>query len=211
MVIHDPAGVTKTIALDGPPLVTDARLAVVRLAADGGATRVFFAGGTSLTVGARVFHAGNAVTGEVTAVDGARSVIRVRTASSVGSCPGRVAGFGNALGRTAHTIQGARRDGDDLVLTTQDDVGAGFMHITGVSGARLDTRMRLPFAASYVGASVLDAQFRLIGRVRAADQDHLELAEAPADGSALVGRDVWISSVGPGDRMELPALVSWQR
>ena len=211
VVIHDPAGGNKTIALDGSPLVTDARLAVVRLAADGTATRVFFAGGAALTVGARVFHAGNAAAGEVTAVDASRSVVRVRTPAAADRCAGRVAGFGNALGRTAHTLRDAHRDGDDLVLTTQDDVVAGVMHITGVSGARLDTRMRLPFAASYVGASVLDAQSRLIGRVRAADQDHLELAEAPAGGAALIGRDVWISSVGPGDRMEIPALVSWQR
>jgi hypothetical protein len=58
---------------------------------------------------------------------------------------------------------------------------------------------------------VLDGQFRLIGRVRSADQDHLVLEVPPADGKALAGQDVWVSSVGPGDVLELPAVCTWQR
>jgi hypothetical protein len=211
VVIHDPAGTAKTVTAGATTILTDARLAVVRLAADGELERVFFAGGSSLSAGAREFRAANSATGDVTAVAGAQSVIRVRAPAAAVELAGRVVSFGNAIARTAHTIRAAHREGDDLVLTTQDDVLVGIMRVTGVSGARLDTRMRLPFAPSYVGASVLDAQFRLIGRVRAADQDHLELAETPADGAALVGHDVWISSVGPGDRLEIPAMVTWQR
>jgi len=117
----------------------------------------------------------------------------------------------SSLGGPAQAVTAAQRDGDDLVLTTQDDLLAGVLRVTGVRGARLDTRARLPLAASYIGASVLDDRFRVIGRVRGGDQDHLVLETAPADATALIGRDVWVCSVGPGDLLELPAVVTWQR
>ncbi|MEI7552676.1 MAG: heparinase II/III family protein [Verrucomicrobiota bacterium] len=211
VVVHDPAGAAKTVDLGGQVLATTARIAVVRLAADGAVTRVFFAGGETLTVGGKAFPVRAAGSGEVTAVAPAQAVVRVRTRLAADGLAGRVVGFGNPSGRTAHTIRSARREGDELVLTTQDDVLAGCLRVAGVRGRRLETRTRLPFAASYLGASVLDEQFRLIGRVGAADQDYLELTEAPAAGAALAGRDLWISSVGPGDTLDLPALGCWQR
>ena len=122
---------------------------------------------------------------------------------------GRIVSLGNKLGHTAHTITTARREGDELVLTTQDEVLEGRLRVAAVNGARLSTRTRLVFAASYIGASVLDEQFRFIGRVRAADQDYLEL-DAPVS-PELVGRDLWVSSAGPDDELTLPAMVGWQR
>jgi len=204
-VAHSPATV------DGHVVKGDAALAVVRFAADGVLDRVFFAGGGWLEVDGRRFAADNGVSGTVTSIDPANSTLRVRTPAAADGLAGRVVGFVNAVARTAHTIKTAHREGDELVLTTQDDLLAGRMRVTGIDGARLDTRMRLPFAASYVGATVVDPAYRTVGTVRAADQDHLELVAAPADGATLVGRDAWISSVGPGDACAVPAVFSWQR
>jgi hypothetical protein len=211
VLIHDPAGTAKGVALDGGKILTDARIAVVRLGADRTLDRVFFAGGVSLTAAGREFRAAPALTGTVSAIDTAHAAVRVRTAADAAALAGRVGNFGNALARTAHQIKSAHREGDDLVLELRDDVLAGFLRVTTVTGRRLNTRTRLPFAASYVGATVLDAAFRPLGLVRAADQDHLELAAPPAEGAALAGRDVWVSSVGPGDRFELPAVFEWRR
>ena len=151
----------------------------------------------------------------MTAIDAAKSQWRIRlpggTQPAAGLFAGRVVTLVNSLGRTAHAVTAAQRDGDDLVLTTQDDLLAGVLRVTGVRGARLDTRTRLPLAASYVGACVLDDRFRVIGRIRGGDQDHLELETEPAGGAALVDHDVWVCSVGPGDRLELPAVFTWQR
>ncbi|HND61397.1 MAG TPA: heparinase II/III family protein [Opitutaceae bacterium] len=197
--------------IDGHHVGHDGKLAVVRFKADGTLDGAFAAGGSWLEVDGRKFTAGNGLRGQVTAIDPAHSTIRVRTTAPAEGLVGRVAKFWQSAASTAHTIKSARREGDELVIETQDDLVAGLMRITGVKGARLDTRMRLPFAPSYVGATVVDANYRTIGLVAAADQDHLELAEPPGDPAALVGRDAWISSVGVGYECEIPAVVSWQR
>jgi len=215
VVIHDGTDNLKTIGTGGHMITTTARFAVLRLAPDGQLERVFFTGGAKLEVSGREFSAVNGVSAPVTAIDAARSQLRIRlpggTQPAAGLFVGRVVTLGNSLGRTAHAVTAAQRDGDDLVLTTQDDLLAGVLRVTGVRGARLDTRARLPLAASYIGASVLDDRFRVIGRVRGGDQDHLVLETAPADATALIGRDVWVCSVGPGDLLELPAVVTWPR
>jgi hypothetical protein len=210
VVIHDPAGAAKSVAFETGPITSDARLAVLRLDAAGLPARVFLAGGRRLDFIGKSWKATNGVTAAVASIDPAKSQLRLHTPFA-GQFAGRIVTLGNALGRTAHTITAVHREGDELVLTTQDDLLEGLLRITSVTGARLDTRTRLPFAASYVGASVLDGQFRLIGRVRSADQDHLVLEVPPADGKALAGQDVWVSSVGPGDVLELPAVFTWQR
>ncbi|MBS0663773.1 MAG: heparinase II/III family protein [Verrucomicrobia bacterium] len=211
VVIHDVAGAAKQLTADGHAVATTARLAVVRFGADGRLDRVFFGGGGRLTVDGREFVAPAGISGPVTGVDLQHSTLRIRTSVPAEGLAGRIVGFANPQARTAHTIKSAHRDGDDLVVETQDDLIAGFLHLTGVQGTRLDTRMRLPFAASYVGATVLDSRYGLIGRVAAADQDHLDLAAPPAAGAGLVGQDAWISSVGAGDVAEVPAVFSWQR
>jgi hypothetical protein len=229
IVIHDPAGGAKTVATAWGPITTDARLAVVRLSADGRAARVFFAGGSGLAFAGQSWDlsaSAAGLTGEVVAVDPAKSEFRLRLADtksaagvpdSIRMVPaaGRFAGWvvtlGNGFACTAHTLMAARDDGDEVVLTLQDDLLAGLMRVTAVAGPRLETKAQLPFAPSYAGATVYDDAFRPLGRIRSAELDHLILEAPPADGAALVGRDVWIGSVGPGDRLDLPAVFTWQR
>lgn len=189
---------------------TDARLAVVRQAPTQSTPAVFFVGGNHLQAGTLSYHAAGMV-GSVLTLDPVHSQVRVTLKSgSAGkadeSLIGRVATSRNAHGSTAHTITAVHREGDELVLTVKDDLLAGRLRVTAVEGNRLGTRSRLPFAASYVGATVLDEQFRPLGRVRAADQDYLELEAAPGEAAALIGRDLWICSVGPGDDFVVPAM-----
>lgn len=201
VIIHGPAGSNKTFAL----VETDARLAVLRIDTAGKVKKVFYTGGTSLKVDGHLFKADRGLACEVTSINVRQSTLRVRS-SELDFPVGAVVSIANPIARTAHTIVAARRDGDEWVLTTKDDLLAGVMRVSAVRGNRLETRTRLPFAPSYVGATLLDAEYRPIGRVRAADQDFIELEAPPAAGVALIGSDVWISSAGPGDTLELPAL-----
>jgi len=73
------------------------------------------------------------------------------------------------------------------------------------------TPTRLVFAPSYAGATALDAAYQSIGLVAKADQDRIELVAPPGREKELAGTDVWLSSVGPGDRLEAPSMFAWQR
>ncbi len=208
IVIHDPAGAAKSIAVGNGKVRTDARLAVLRLGADGLLTKVFLAGGTELSFGSQSFLSTSAPTGPVTAIDPAHATVRVRAPGDPAGLVGRVVNFGNAIARTAHEIRSAHREGDELVLELRDDLLEGVMRVATVNGHVLTTHTRMPFAASFVGATALDETYHPLGRVRTADQDRLELADStPAAG--LSGHDVWVASVGPGDVMTAPAVLSF--
>ncbi|MDB6126490.1 MAG: bacterial Ig-like protein, partial [Verrucomicrobia bacterium] len=211
VVVHDPAGASKTVTVGTGKIITDAKVAVVRFAKDGQLDRVFYSGGRSLVAGTRAFFTTPTITGAVSSIDPAHASVRVRTPGSADGLAGRVVSFGNGLARTAYEIKSARRDGEDLVLELRDDLLEGVLRVSAVKDRRIDTRTRLPFAASYVGAAVLDADFHVIGRVRAADQDHLELADAPVAGAGLVGHDLWVASVAPGDTLNVPSVFTWTK
>jgi hypothetical protein len=144
-------------------------------------------------------------------MDPEHSNVRVRSPASPEGLAGRVVTFGNSIARTAHQIKSAHRDGEDLVLELRDDLLSGLLHVSSISGSRINTKTRLVFAASYLGATVLDSDYKPVGRVNTADQDHLELAAAPSGETSLVGTNVWIASVGPGDVLTVPAVFTWQR
>lgn len=211
IVIHDTASNKKTVTVSGRSITTDARVALIRLTVDGQVMRIFFSGGDNLKTDGLDLNASDSRVYNVAAIDPEKSQIRLRTKTAAGVFIGRIVTLGNKLGRTSHTVVSARREGDELVLTTQDDLLEGRLRVAAVKGTRIDTLTRLTFASSYAGASVLDERFRLIGRVRAADQDFLDLDTPSAAPTLLVGRDVWVSSAGPGDELEMPSQVSWQR
>ena len=80
-----------------------------------------------------------------------------------------------------------------------------------MKGKIVETPTRLVFAPSYAGATALDATYQPIGLVQQADQDRIELVAPPAGGVVVAGSEVWLSSVGPGDRLESPYVYEWQR
>jgi hypothetical protein len=124
---------------------------------------------------------------------------------------GRTVRFSSPKGATAHTIKEAVLDGRDLTLTTQDDVLVGRLRVGVVHGKTVETPTRLVFAPSYAGTTALDDKFNRVGLVQSADQDRIELAFAPEKGQAEPGSDLWLSSVGPGDRLDAPYMFEWQR
>lgn len=180
--------------------------------AGGQLERLFFAGGEGVVIDGQRHTAPKAMAGHVVRVDPRTESIAVELeAGGTADIVGRVANFTSATGRTAHTIAAAKLTGRELILSPHDDVLVGLMHVTAAEGGVLHTRARLTFAPSYVGATALDANFQPLGTVRAAAEDRVELLKAPVGDGAQPGRDVWLSSVGPGDTFELPSVYAWTR
>ena len=114
-------------------------------------------------------------------------------------------------GSTAHTVTAAEVAGGEITLTLKDDLIVGQLRVGAVAGKTVVTPTRLVFAPSYAGTTALAADFHRIGLVQRADQDRIELVAAPEEGAALVGTNVCLGSVGPGDRLETPYVFQWPR
>jgi hypothetical protein len=182
--------------------------------------RLFFAGGPKVEIDGETYRAAPRASGRVTKVDLVMGQITVNldderesflVAPDSASLVGRVVRFASPAGSTAHTVQAAKLTRDGLILTPKDDLIVGQMRVDEVKGKVLHTLARLVFAPSYPGATALDASCQPIGLVAKAEQDRIELVAPPEGGKALVGTDVWLSSVGPGDRLEAPSVFAWQR
>jgi hypothetical protein len=121
---------------------------------------------------------------------------------------GRVVHFVNEQRRTAHPIVAATREGEDIILTTADDVLIGRAHLDEVTDESLMTQTALPLAPIYRGCMLADARFQPMARVAQIGNGKITLAAplGPQDRPAP-GDDVWLINVGPGDTFELPALV----
>lgn len=195
--------------------VLSALTAVATFDARGELERLFFGGGPLADIDGKPYRAPNAVAGRVVHVDPRTESVTIELAGTgtvdAASLVGRVACIGAGPGRTAQTMTAARLAGRELTFSTHDDLLVGLMRVTAAEGRVLHTRARLPFAPSYVGATALDANFQPLGTVLTADEDRVELLQPPAGEGALPGHDVWLSSVGPGDPVEVPAVLAWTR
>ena len=112
---------------------------------------------------------------------------------------------------TARVTSAVLAPGGELTLTTKDDLLVGRFRVEALNGKTVATQTRLVFSESYAGATALDLGFNRIGLVARAEQDRIELVAPPSAGLALPGSDVWLSSVGPGDRLESPFVYEWSR
>lgn len=215
VVVRDASGSAKTLRRYG--LATDAQSAVVTLNGAGRATRVFFAGGTYLEADGRRHTTPRWPSGAVTAIDPATLSIRIRLKDpqatfDAASLRGRIVHFENEMRRTAHPIVAAQRQGDELRLTTRDDLLVGRVRLTGVEARQLKTNTPLILAPTYRGALVTDAQHRASFRLRAVEEGALQLAQPlPANHPFKIGQDVWLANVGSGDRLDVPPIYSWSQ
>jgi hypothetical protein len=152
----------------------------------------------------------SARTGTVVGVDPRRSIVRVRASTPLEpqNFLGRVVHFSHDHRRTAHPIVEARRDGDDIVLTTADDLLVGRARIETASDDALTTKTALPLAPIYRGVTLGSRNFEPLARVAQVEKGKIKLATPLAsDHHAAPGDDVWLINVGPGDTFELPAVI----
>jgi hypothetical protein len=147
----------------------------------------------------------------VTSIDAPHARIRVRpedASAKPEQFVGRVVHFSNDVRRTAHTVVAAERDGDELVLTTADDLLIGRARVETADERRVTTKTALPLAAIYRGAVLADDRFNPLSRVADVKDGRISAATAlNQDRLPRAGDDVWLINVGPGDRFELPGLI----
>ncbi|MCP4643987.1 MAG: hypothetical protein GY851_26325 [bacterium] len=217
VVVWNPAG--SDVAWDSLGIRTNAATAVVTLDAGGEPLRAFFANGAQLSVGDRVFTADAPLRGEVVAVDAKACQVQVRLDAKPETLPAAqtVAHFENGLRRTAHPVMNAEFENDILTLTTRDDILTGRVRVTEVEAQALRTNTHMEFASEYDGSYIADGSLagffpmRTVSRPKGEDSA-LALVESLPEGNPFTsGEDVWIVNVGPGDRMEIPAVFSWTK
>jgi len=196
-------------------LGTDAEVAVLTLDSKNQLLRVFFAGGSFLSLGADTFHAFG-LEGEITAIDADNGRLHVRLA--VGSpaphlpmLTGQILHLSNPLRETVQTITGARYEGADLVLTVKDDLRVGLVHVDSVEGAQVHSKTALRLFAIYRGTTLCNRAGQPLGTVLAAkDSGELTLT-APPTAKIAPGEDVWMIDAAVGETVRLPAVLSWSR
>ena len=180
--------------------------------------RLFFAGGLTVEIDGQSHRAPPRAAGRVSRIEPTEERVVVQmeqeshlTRPGAAGLVGRTVTFSSPAGMTAHTVVTAELLGRELFLTTKDDLLVGVLRVGVVHGKTIETPTRLVFAPSYAGATALDPHFNRVGLVQRADQDRIELVAPPGEGMALPGTDVWLSSVGPGDRLVSPFVFDWQR
>jgi len=220
LVLHALTASPKKFTAAGHKVEVQATTMVATFDVKGKLERLFFAGGPKVEIDGEMYRAAPRASGRVTKVDPVMGQITVNldderesflVAPDTVSLVGRVVRFASPAGSTAHTVQAAKLSRDGLILTPKDDLIVGQLRVGEVKGKVVLTPTRLVFAPSYAGATALDASYQSIGLVAKADQDRIELVAPPGREKELAGTDVWLSSVGPGDRLEAPSVFAWQR
>jgi len=218
VILHGLTDARKELAVAGHTFVVNAQTLVATFGLDEQLERVFFAGGQTAEIDGTLHRAPERASGRVNLLDPVRGRVTVYLDEENGLTPvgaaaliGRTVCFSSPKGATAHTVKEAVLDGRQLTITTQDDMLVGRFQVGAVEGKTVLTPTRLVFAPSYAGTTALDSGFNRIGLVQSADQDRIELVFPPEKGMALPGSDVWLSSIGLGDRLESPFVFEWER
>jgi hypothetical protein len=218
VVVQSPTDASKEFVVAGHTFAVRAQTMVATFGTDDKLERLFFTGGLSMEVDGQNYRAPARAAGRVSRIEPASGRIAVQmeqeshlTRPGATALAGQTVTFSSPAGGTAHTIATAELVGRELQLTIKDDLLVGVLRVGAVNGRTIETPTRLVFAPSYAGATALDAHFNRVGLVQRADQDRIELVAPPGEGMALPDTDIWLSSVGPGDRLVAPFVFDWQR
>ena len=215
IVISDFEQIDKKV--EGLPLRTDATAAVVTLDSQGELMRVFFSDGRYLTYSDRTFEAAP-LTGDVTEVDLKNRRVKVRvhesfTEEEIKAMNTEVMFFQNGHLETAHPIREFVLEGDELVLTTMDDMLIGRVNVSQLADEpnTVQTNNYLRFSSTYIGAHLLNENYEKVGIVTGISGNKLTYSGAGAEifreGTTA---DVWISTLASGDRAEWKTLFQWE-
>jgi hypothetical protein len=193
------------------PIETDANSAVVTLDNNGNLKRVFFSNGTYLVYQGRQFKVGP-LTGVVTEVNTKTREINIKIENSKGKTTpgltGGVAHFTNQYHSLVHPFSQITKAGDQIKMTIKDDLLAGIARIKDVHENMATTTTTLPFSALYNGVTLLNSELKPVATVSKVQNGKIMFAEKPAT-LLNTGDDVWFSTVGVGDRIEVKPMLSW--
>jgi len=209
IVINDTGNSLKK--LNRYPIETDASSAVITVDEHGNLKRVFFSKGTYLSYKGKEFKA-ESFSGLVTEVNVKKREITVEMEKSIKKQPETVslyvAHFSNRYHRIVHPLSRMTKKGTQLKVATQDDLLVGIARIKDIDGKMATTTTTLPFAPLYNGVTLLDKEMNALGKVQSVQNGKLTFAERP-NAALKAGDDVWFSTIGVGDRMEVKPVFSW--
>ena len=214
LIVHSAEGAVKLTLPDNGTFETDAEVAVVTLDAANQPVRAFFTSGTYLRFGKLQLTAAP-FTGEIGSVNPQKFMVGVRLDPGVTLDPatlvGRTLCVENAFHRDAFTIRSACIEDGELLLETKDDLRVGLARVATADASQLTTKTALYLSALYPGTMLTDRRFLPLGTVADCKDGVIKLATTrPALFPVKPGDDVWFIALGFGDRVTIPAVVSWQ-
>jgi hypothetical protein len=193
------------------PIETDANSAVVTLDNNGNLKRVFFSNGTYLAYKGRQFKA-EPLNGVVTEVNTKTREVSIKIDNSkkdiAGNFTGSIAHFTNSYHSLVHPFSQLTKAGDQIKMKVEDDLLAGIARIKNVGEKTATTTTTLPFSSLYNGTTILNSKLKAITTITKVQNGTITFAGKPLE-SLNTGDDVWFSTVGVGDRMEVKPVFSW--
>lgn len=193
------------------PIETDANTVVVTLDDHGDLKRIFFSNGTYLAYKGRRFKA-EPLTGIVTGVNTKTREVNIKIDNGKGeitrNATGGIAHFTNQYHSLVHPFSQITKAGDQIKIKIKDDLLAGIARIKTVGEKAATTTTTLPFSALYNGATMLNNELKPITTIKKVQNGTITFAEKPLI-SLNTGEDVWFSTVGVGDSMEVKPVFSW--
>ncbi len=200
---------------------TDASTALITLDSFGDVVRVFFSDGSFLTVGDRNFHT-DKITGVISQIDYDRGNIEVVLEddlhpSALNNINDMLVFCKNDRYQTEQLVknvvlmQKERR----LRLNIKDDILVGRLNVSQSLDDKDQWKINnvLVFEDTYLGRSILNDQYQVLGVVKEIDDDHLLLADTSPVFSLAKGEktDLWIANIGLNDQVELRSIFQWRR
>jgi hypothetical protein len=193
------------------PIETDANSAVVTLDDNGNLERVFFSNGTYLAYKGRQFKA-EPLTGVVTEVNTKTREINIKIVNPkdgiTWNTTGGIAHFANPYHSLVHPFSYITKAGDQIKMKINDDLLSGIARIKNLSEKAATTTTTLPFSPLYNGAIMLNSKLKPVTTITRVQNGTITFAEKPLV-SLNTGDDVWFSTVGVGDHLEVKPVFSW--
>lgn len=193
------------------PIETDANSAVVTLDNNGNLKRVFFSNGTYLIYKGRRFKA-EPLSGIVTEVNTKTREINVKIENSKGEITrditGSIAHFTNQYHSLVHPFSQITKAGNKIKMTVKDDLLVGIARIKDVRENMATTTTALPFSSLYNGVTMLNSELKPITTIVKVQNGTITFVGKPLT-SLNTGDNVWFSTVGIGDRLEVKPMLSW--
>lgn len=209
LIINDINNSVKT--LDQYAITTDANTAVITLNGDGTLKRVFFSDGNYLIFEGQRFEA-EGIEGVVTDVNVNTNEVTVKIENGTGrrsdNNPSSTVHFSSPYHTVVHPIKDMSGTRKMLKIKTTDDLLSGVARLEKLEGKIATTNTYLPFSWLYDGVTLLNKNKIPIAKIEKIQSGKIMMEEEPSV-AVNAGEDVWISTVGVGDRMEIKPAFSW--
>lgn len=192
------------------PIETDANSAVITIDDSGMLKRVFFSDGTYLICDGKRFET-SSITGVVTQVNAETREITVKLDNKIKTLDKEqayVSYFSNAHKSIVHPTLRIEKKRDLINISVKDDLLVGLLRVESTEPGSVLTTTALPFSPLYKGASVLDVNLNEVGTVKSINKGKLLYAKEPIK-APRKGDDLWLCTVGIGDKMEIKPVLSW--